>query len=54
MSQLDVSRSLPVTNAAEFDAWLEAHGRTKRETVIALYNASSSVPLKGDCRRAHS
>jgi hypothetical protein len=39
MSQLDVSRALPMTNAAEFDACLGAHGRTEREIVIDLHKA---------------
>ena len=39
MSPLDIDRAVPMTDANEFDAWLEAHGRTERDVVIAMYRA---------------
>jgi uncharacterized protein YdeI (YjbR/CyaY-like superfamily) len=41
MSPLDVSRSIPMARAADFDRWLRVHGETEREIVVAIYKKTS-------------
>jgi uncharacterized protein YdeI (YjbR/CyaY-like superfamily) len=41
MSPLDVSRSIPMGSAADFEGWLRAHGGTEREIVVAIYKKAS-------------
>ncbi len=47
MSQIDVSRSIPVVTDADFDAWLKAHGEGAREVVVAIYNKTSGRQTVG-------
>jgi hypothetical protein len=41
MSRLEIDRAVSMSSAGEFDAWLDAHGGTGRDVVIALYEARS-------------
>ena len=41
MSPLDFSRSLPISNPAEFEAWLREHGASEREVTVAIFKKSS-------------
>jgi uncharacterized protein YdeI (YjbR/CyaY-like superfamily) len=41
VSPLDTSRSIPMASAADFDGWLDAHGRSELEAVIAIDNKAS-------------
>ena len=38
---MDISGSIPMASAAEFDAWLAAHGRSERQIVVAIYKQAS-------------
>ena len=41
MSPLDVSRAVPIAGPADFDRWLESHGESEREVVVAIYKKAS-------------
>ncbi len=41
MSPLDISGSIPMATEADFDGWLDAHGRSDREIVVAIYKKVS-------------
>lgn len=41
MSPIDVSCAVAVAGAADFDGWLQAHGETEREVVVAIYKKAS-------------
>ncbi len=41
MSPLDIPGAIPIATDAEFDGWLEAHGGTEREVVVAIYKQAS-------------
>jgi len=41
VSPLDVSKALPVANAAELERWLHEHGAEEPELVVAVYKKSS-------------
>ncbi len=41
MSPLDVSRATPVSAATEFDRWLQDHGTTERELIVAIFKKAS-------------
>jgi uncharacterized protein YdeI (YjbR/CyaY-like superfamily) len=41
MSPLDVSRAVDMARADEFDAWLQAHGATETEIIVAIYKKAS-------------
>jgi uncharacterized protein YdeI (YjbR/CyaY-like superfamily) len=39
--RLDTSRAIPISRVTEFDGWLEMHGGTEPDVVIAIYKKSS-------------
>ena len=41
MSALDVSKTIPVAAAGEFDRWLRAHWEKEREVVVSIYKKAS-------------
>ena len=41
MSPIDVARSIAMTDDAEFDAWLTAHGARENEVVVAIFKRAS-------------
>ena len=41
VSPLDVSRSLPISDASEFETWLRDHGGSEREVIVAIFKKSS-------------
>ncbi len=41
MSPLGTSQSLPIARDADFDRWLNAHGGSEREIVVAIYKKAS-------------
>ena len=41
MSPPDLSQAVPIATDADFDRWLQAHGGSEREVVIAIYKKSS-------------
>jgi uncharacterized protein YdeI (YjbR/CyaY-like superfamily) len=41
MSPLDVSQSVPVASAGEFESWLAANGTAERERIVAIYKKAS-------------
>jgi uncharacterized protein YdeI (YjbR/CyaY-like superfamily) len=47
LSPIDVSGSIPVASADEFDAWLRAHGATSAEVVVAIFNRASGRQTVG-------
>ena len=38
---MDTSRAIPIDTAADFDAWLAAHGATERDVIVGIYKKSS-------------
>ncbi len=56
MSRLDVDRAVPIPVAKEVDAWLETHGDTEPDIVIAIHKGGSgkrSVTLEA-LQKRHS
>jgi uncharacterized protein YdeI (YjbR/CyaY-like superfamily) len=41
VSTLDVARSTPFSTATQFDHWLQEHGATERELIIAIFKKAS-------------
>jgi uncharacterized protein YdeI (YjbR/CyaY-like superfamily) len=41
VSPLDVSRATPFSTAREFDRWLQDHGVTERELMVAIFKKAS-------------
>ena len=41
MSPIDAARAIPTDAAAELDGWLEQHGSSQPEVVVAIRKASS-------------
>ncbi len=41
MSPLGTSQPLPIARDADFDRWLNAHGGSEREIVVAIYKKAS-------------
>ena len=41
MSPIDTARAIPTDTAADFDRWLERHGISQPEVVVAIRKASS-------------
>jgi len=41
MSPLDVSQAVHMATESDFDGWLDAHGRSERELVVAIYKKAS-------------
>ena len=41
MSPIDISRAIPINTAAALDRWLERHGGSDPEVVVAIHKASS-------------
>ncbi len=44
---MDVSAAVPISSAAEFDAWLRANGGTHREVVLAIHKRTSPLASVG-------
>ncbi len=38
---MNISSSIPISTATEFDAWLREHGANGEEVVVAIYKKSS-------------
>lgn len=41
MSPVDISRSIPIVSATEFDDWRIAQGATERDVIVAIYKKTS-------------
>jgi uncharacterized protein YdeI (YjbR/CyaY-like superfamily) len=41
MSPFDVSRATLVSSASQFDRWLQDHGATERELIVAIFKKAS-------------
>ena len=41
MSPLDVSSATPFSAASELDRWLQEHGATERELIVAIFKKAS-------------
>ena len=41
MSPLDVSRATPFSTARELDHWLQDHGATEQELIVAIFKKAS-------------
>ena len=41
MSPLDVSQATPFSSANQFDRWLQEHGATERELIVAIFKKAS-------------
>jgi len=41
MSPMDVSEAVPVDSADAFDRWLDDHGTSERERIVAIYKKAS-------------
>lgn len=38
---MDLSATVPIASSAAFDAWLQAHGQTERDVIVAIHKRSS-------------
>jgi len=41
MSPVDISRSIPIVSATEFDDWRIAQGATERDVIVTIYKKTS-------------